>query len=178
MDLDGEWDQAEHDRQMAELYEDGKADDTKPRWDDDIDIDDIISDRKGSSQKSTKKKKQKKTEETGELGVDVDVMNADVDREVEDGGWDGTEEMRKKKLDEYMDEIYGLDFSDMVCCFKTRRLLTQLLVTGRRSTYTVQICTRATAKLFPNTSRDSHGHRPGAQRVYEHQEVCALSERG
>jgi len=40
----------------------------------------------------------------------VDRMDADVDE-----GWDGTEEMRKGMLDQYMDEIYGLDFNDMVC---------------------------------------------------------------
>ncbi len=28
----------------------------------------------------------------------------------------GQEEMRKRKLDEYMDEIYGLDFNDIVSC--------------------------------------------------------------
>ena len=48
--------------------------------------------------------------ETGFGAVDVDRMDADVD-----GGWDGTEEMRKGMLDQYMDEIYELDFNDMVC---------------------------------------------------------------
>ena len=115
LDLDGEWDQAEHDRQMAELYENEKADDKKPRWDEDIDIDVIIPDYKGPSHKSTKKKKKNGEGEASELGVDVDTMDADVNREVDDDEWDGTEEMRKKRLDEYMDEIYGLDFIDMVC---------------------------------------------------------------
>jgi len=42
-------------------------------------------------------------------------MDADVEQpEMDDEEWDGTEEMRKRKLDEYMDEIYGLDFNDMV----------------------------------------------------------------
>jgi protein KRI1 len=120
LDLDGEWDPAVHDRQMAELYENDEGDDEKPGWDEDIDIDDIIPDYQGASQKNTKKKKKKKKktaeDEEGGLGVDVDAMNADVDRLADDEEWDGTEEMRKNKLDEYMDEIYGLDFNDMVCC--------------------------------------------------------------
>jgi protein KRI1 len=53
------------------------------------------------------------------VGVDVNAMDADAER-VDDDEWDGTEEMRKRKLDEYMDEIYGLDFNDMVSHFKSR----------------------------------------------------------
>lgn len=117
LNLDGEWDPVVHDRQMAGLYEDSDIDDEKPHWDEDIDIDDIIPDHREPSQKGAKKKKKKKkkNDENDELGVDVDAMNADVDRQADDEEWDGTEEMRKKKLDEYMDEIYGLDFNDMVC---------------------------------------------------------------
>jgi protein KRI1 len=45
-------------------------------------------------------------------------MDADVERpaaeEDDEEAWDGTEEMRKRVLEKYMDEIYGLDFNDMV----------------------------------------------------------------
>jgi protein KRI1 len=41
-------------------------------------------------------------------------MDADVERVEDDEEWDGTEEMRKRKLDEHMNDIYGLDFNDMV----------------------------------------------------------------
>lgn len=34
--------------------------------------------------------------------------------DLDDEEWDGTEEMRKKKLDEYMDELYGMEFNDIV----------------------------------------------------------------
>lgn len=119
LDLAGEWDPIIHDQQMAELYDnDTDVDNEKPSWDEDIDIDDIIPGRGKPSQKNKKKKKKKKKdgEDEGDSGVDIDVMDADVDRAVDDDDeWDGTEEMRKKKLDEYMDEIYGLDFNDMVC---------------------------------------------------------------
>uniref|UniRef100_A0A5K1K0K2 43kDa secreted glycoprotein (Immunodominant antigen Gp43) n=1 Tax=Ganoderma boninense TaxID=34458 RepID=A0A5K1K0K2_9APHY len=51
-------------------------------------------------------------------------MDADVERAPpafdDDEEWDGTEEMRKRKLEEYMDEVYGLDFNDMVGGMPTR----------------------------------------------------------
>lgn len=28
--------------------------------------------------------------------------------------WDGTEEMRKKKVEEFLDEVYGMEFNDIV----------------------------------------------------------------
>ena len=135
MDLDADWDPEKHDRQMADIYangdvEDDIADDEKPTWDDDIDITDIVplsdddDDEEGSSKLKKKKKKKNKVneDEWDDGGVDVDEMDADVelkkkrkrgggDEEVE---WDGTEEMRKQVLEEYMDEVYGLEFNDMV----------------------------------------------------------------
>jgi protein KRI1 len=101
--------------------------DGKPVWDDDIDIGDIpISDdddtnvvfpgiEQPSKKEKKKKKKKKKGGEDDDGGVDIDAMDADVaPRFDEDEEWDGTEEMRKRKFNEYMDEIYGLDFNDMV----------------------------------------------------------------
>jgi protein KRI1 len=85
-------------------------DDDRPQWADDIDITDLVPDFE--NEPSSKKKKKKKKGENAEDGfgaVDVDRMDADVDEE-----WDGTEEMRKRNLDPYMDEIYELDFNDMV----------------------------------------------------------------
>ena len=102
--------------------------DGKPVWDDDIDIGDIpISDDEDTNvvfstieqpSKKEKKKKKKKKKKGGDDdggGVDIDAMDADVAPQFdEDEEWDGTEEMRKRKFNEYMDEIYGLDFNDMV----------------------------------------------------------------
>lgn len=116
LDLDADWDPEAHDKQMDGLYgeEDEDGDMKKPVWDDDIDIGDLepaVEDTK----KSKKKKKKKKAVEVEDEGVDMDVMDADAEQpEVDDEEWDGTEEMRKRKLDEYMDEIYALDFNDMV----------------------------------------------------------------
>jgi len=50
----------------------------------------------------------------------VDEVLKDLQRDDEEEEWDGTEEMRKRKLDEYMDEIYGLDFNDIVGDLSTR----------------------------------------------------------
>ncbi len=114
---------------MAELYandaaefgEDDIVDDEKPTWDDDVDVADIVppealEDGDEGPSKKKKKKKKKKSEDDAmdEGGVNMDEMDADVERLPGDDDWDGTEEMRKRKLEEYMDEIYGLDFNDMV----------------------------------------------------------------
>ncbi|KAF8589513.1 hypothetical protein K439DRAFT_1383413 [Ramaria rubella] len=122
-DLDGDWDPEKHDKQMAGLYDNhGHGDMEKPRWDDDIDVTDIFPTILNGppKSKSQKKKKQKKADATAD-GVDVDAMDADIPREPEDEEeWDGSEEMRKRKVQEYMDEVYGMDFNDMVGDLPTR----------------------------------------------------------
>ncbi|KAI0657658.1 KRI1-like family C-terminal-domain-containing protein [Cubamyces menziesii] len=131
LDLEGEWDPSKHDQQMAKIFandsvEDGDVDEEKPHWDDDIDIGDIVppEEEDGDSKKKKKKKKKKKDEDEDgmdEGGVDIDEMDAEVERPpADEEEWDGTEEMRKRKLEEYMDEIYGLDFNDMVAGMPTR----------------------------------------------------------
>ncbi|KAG2741753.1 hypothetical protein P692DRAFT_20751277 [Suillus brevipes Sb2] len=126
-DLDADWDPEAHDMQMAGLYHDGNdsdVDQEKPVWDDDVDIDDIIPPSQppeSSTSAKKKKKKKKKKDEDKEGGVDIDAMDADIGHEYNDEeDWDGSEEMRKRKLDEYMDEVYGLEFNDMVAGLPTR----------------------------------------------------------
>ncbi|KAF9073539.1 KRI1-like family C-terminal-domain-containing protein [Rhodocollybia butyracea] len=128
LDLEGEWDPEAHDRQMTDLYGDdaeydedaGYGDDDKPTWDDDIDIDDIVNEAESDSKSKKKKKKKKAKDATEDEGVDVNAMDAEVERVDDDEEWDGTEEMRKRKVEEYMDEVYGLDFNDMVGGMPTR----------------------------------------------------------
>ncbi|KAL1744835.1 KRI1-like family C-terminal-domain-containing protein [Schizophyllum fasciatum] len=128
LDLEADWDPEAHDRQMAGLYgDDFEGDEEKPTWDDDIDIGDIpMSDddaRPAPKQDKKKKKKKKKggDEDAEADGVDIDAMDADAPPpDHDDEEWDGTEDMRKRKLDEYMDELYGLDFNDMVGGMPTR----------------------------------------------------------
>ncbi|EKM53575.1 uncharacterized protein PHACADRAFT_186206 [Phanerochaete carnosa HHB-10118-sp] len=119
LDLDSDWDPDKHYKQMSKLYgldDDGDIDGEKPAWDNDIDITDIVPE--DSSSKKKKKKKKKKDEPEVEDGVDIGEMDADVVRDDEE--WDGTEEMRKRKLDEYMDELYELEFNDVVAGMPTR----------------------------------------------------------
>lgn len=141
MDLEGDWDSAAYDAQMQAILaevegnmdESADVDDDKPTWDDDIDVGDIMppSDNDepeaGPSQRETDKKKKKKKKGKGgedvDGGVDMDEMDAErMDVAGEDGAggwdeeeWDGTEEMRKRVLDKYMDEMLGLEFNDVVC---------------------------------------------------------------
>ncbi|KAI0250084.1 KRI1-like family-domain-containing protein [Lactifluus subvellereus] len=133
LDLDGDWDAETHDRQMAAVLAetDGVAaggDDEKPTWDDDIDVGDLVppsgdeaphASAAKERKKAKKKEKKKRMKDDDAGGVDVDEMDADAP---EDGGskwdeveWDGTEEMRKRVLDQYMDDLYELEFNDMVC---------------------------------------------------------------
>ena len=103
---------------MSGIYaqgDDGEFyDEEKPTWDDDINIDDIVPSVASSSKKKgrTDKKKGKKTDEDHSLD-EGDKAYGDGD-EWEDGEWDGTEETRKKKLQEYMDSLLELEFNDMV----------------------------------------------------------------
>ena len=147
LDLEGDWDPETHDRQMAGLFDrdtEGAEDDNvwagefedgvefdqdgKPKWDNDIDIGDIAVPEDdaiafdGNSRKRKKDKKKKKNANKGGEdedggGVDIDAMDADAELWQDDEEWDGTEEMRKRKLNEYMDEVYGLDFNDIVSRF-------------------------------------------------------------
>ena len=129
LDLDGDWDAEAHDRQMAAVLAetDGVGDgedDEKPTWDDELEVDDIIPKEAPRTpavkerKKMKKKEKKKRMVEDEASAVDVDEMDADIPRaggsrwdEVE---WDGTEEMRKRVLDRYLEEINELEFNDMV----------------------------------------------------------------
>jgi len=142
LDLEGDWDPGAHDRQMAGIYaqDDGEFhDEDKPTWDDDIDIDDIIPPTASSSKEKKRNKKDKKrnkkdkkrnkkdkkrNKKDKKKGKKADVEDEDYEmgegdeagREDEewDEEWDGTEEMRKKKLQEYMDSLLELEFNDVV----------------------------------------------------------------
>ena len=122
---------------MTRLYTndvDAIIDEEKPTWEDDIDIGDIhvsgderpnVLDDSKKDKKKKKKKKKKKGEDEDHIdegGVDIDEMDADVVRDDDEEEWDGTEEMRKRKLKEYMNELDALDFNDVVrICAKFSR---------------------------------------------------------
>lgn len=130
LDIDGDWDADAYDQQMAAVLAetDGMGtggDDDKPTWEDDIDIGDIVPEASRASaakesKKAKKKERKKRMREDGASAVDVDVDEMDADAPTHGGNtwdeveWDGTEEMRKHVLDQYMEELYELEFNDMV----------------------------------------------------------------
>jgi hypothetical protein len=150
LDLDADWDPTAHDQQMADLYGDagdvdfdGGADEDadldKPVWDDDIDISDLVP---ADSSKPAKKKKKKAKKGGADVdaaeGIDMDAMDADVTRALEEEEWDGTEEDRKRLVARYMDEMAGLEFNDLVRrrfhpFFKSRLTLAHRSATSRRA---------------------------------------------
>ena len=107
LDLDGDWDPATYDQQMAVILEETSDDDEKPMWDDDIDIGNIVPLEEDSASMIKKERKEKKKEEkkakdrekivaTSSDSVDLDEMDVDVEQpEMDDEEWDETEEMRK-----------------------------------------------------------------------------------
>lgn len=104
-------------------------DSEKPTWDDDIDITDIVPPEPepqlepGPSKKKRKdkKKKRKDADEEGEEdGVDVDEMDADLPSS-------SKSKLSKKVLDEAMDDVYGLEFNDLVGDLPTRFKYTPVL---------------------------------------------------
>ena len=127
LDLEGDWDSDTHDRQMAGIYAQGNDresyDAEKPTWDDDINIDDIAPPVASSSKKEKKSKKDRKKgkkagDEDYEMGEGDEAYRED--EEWEDEAWDGTEKMRKKKLQEYMDSLLELEFNDVVSATRFR----------------------------------------------------------
>lgn len=137
LDLDAPWDPEKHDKHMAALYAtddfDNDADVEKPTWDDDIDTDDIIpptgtmskEELKKIKKREKKKAKRKRGDSDEEDGVDIDAMDVDADggdwEEADGEEWDGTEEMRKRKVDQYMEEVVNrLGFNDITAHIPTR----------------------------------------------------------
>jgi len=69
--------------------------------------------------KRKKKAKRKRDQLEGsqdEDGLEPAPEQPDANGVEQDDGeeWDGTDEMRKRKLDEYMEELYKLEFNDIV----------------------------------------------------------------
>lgn len=101
-------------------------DEEKPTWDDDINIDDIAPSVASSSKQKGRKKGKKTGDEGHGAGEDDEAYEEDWEWDDE---WDGTEEMRKKKLQEYLDSLSGLDFNDMASVVRLRHD-TMFLTTG------------------------------------------------
>lgn len=99
----------------------------------------------------------------------MDRMNADVDEE-----WDETP---KRKLDQYMDEIYELDFNDMVRIRNFYSWFTLIpLLAGGWDAHSIPVYHRTPRPLLADPRRDSNGNRWGAQSVYVCQTDGTLQE--
>ncbi|KAL5531994.1 KRI1 [Sanghuangporus sanghuang] len=136
LDLEGDWDPEAHDRQMAGIYGEDEpqgeedVDLEKPTWDDDIDITDIVppepepQPEAGPSEKRKKDKKKKKKKgddaDEEEDGVDADEMDADLPT-------NSNSKLSKKVPDSEMDDVYALEFNDLVGDIPTRFKYTPVL---------------------------------------------------
>ncbi|KAI0748330.1 KRI1-like family C-terminal-domain-containing protein [Daedaleopsis nitida] len=194
LDLDGDWDPDAHDRQMAEVYandaatfgDDDIVDSEKPTWGDDVDIADIVppgaesdEDAEGPSLKKKKKKKKKGgDDQMDEGGVDVDEMDADVERPaMDDEEWDGTEDMRKRKLEEYMDELYSMDFNDVVGGMPTRFRYTKVDSQGfGLSPSEILMATDAELNTFMGIKKYAPYRKEGRGRTWDPQRTARLQE--
>ena len=170
LDLEGDWDPDAHDRQMAGIYaqddDGGFHDEEKPTWDDDIDIDDIVPPMASSSKKKRDKKDRKKgkadVDEDGdyEMGEGGEVYGEDEEWDEE---WDGTEETRKKKLQEYMDSLLELEFNDVVSVNSLQRHPHRISHSspsiGGRNPHEIQIHHFRASDIRADTHGDSHGGR-------------------
>ena len=172
LDLEGDWDPDAHDRQMAGIYaqddDEGFHDEEKPMWDDDIDINDIVPPAASSSKKENKRNKKDRKK-----GKTVDVEDEDYEmgegdeayREDEewDEEWDGTEEMRKKKLQEYMDSLLELEFNDVVSANSSQchspPYFSSFALIGRWDPYEIQIHHLRATSIRSDTRGDPHGGR-------------------
>lgn len=112
LDLDGEWDPEKHDLQMAGIYNDDAGEDVeqdmeKPVWKDDIDISNIMA--SSSSTHDRKKRKKRGDDDAMDVGVKEEVDTHGNDEETD------TQGSKNRKLGAYMDEVYDMEFNDMVC---------------------------------------------------------------
>ncbi|KAL5504664.1 KRI1 [Sanghuangporus vaninii] len=136
LDLEGDWDPETHDRQMAGIYGEDEplgeedVDLEKPIWDDDIDITDIIppeSESQPEAGPSKKRKKDKKKKQKNSIDVDYEEDGVDVDEMDADLPTNSNSKLSKRVLDSEMDDVYALEFNDLVGDIPTRFKYTPVL---------------------------------------------------
>jgi len=110
LDLEGDFDPEGHDSQMRGIFDDeeyyGQAEASKPMWDDDIDVSDIVPEAADQSRKRPRARKADAN--AAEVWDDVDAPYASTNMDAQ------------REVDEYMDEYFGLDYNGMVGDMPTR----------------------------------------------------------
>ncbi|KAJ2077765.1 Ribosome biogenesis protein Kri1 [Coemansia sp. RSA 988] len=120
LDLDGDFDPAQFDKQMQQLFanaDQDRDDSVKPTWENDIDIGDIVSDAENDGDADGVKRGQSTRPDVGD---DDFIMDADYledghrNHVVDHANLNATTAGLKDKVSEYMDKNYQLEFEDII----------------------------------------------------------------
>lgn len=118
LDIDGDFDPDAYDQKMANIYSQEyytEADKKKPVFEDDIDIGDIYeAEPKGKKLKKAKKGHVEEDEDDEDLDMDADHLPGGQVYVKEETG------KRKKELDRALEDMYALDYEDMIDDLPTR----------------------------------------------------------
>ncbi|EJT96944.1 Krr1-domain-containing protein [Dacryopinax primogenitus] len=117
LDLEGDFDPEAHDAQMRAVFDEEIYDDqheqSKPTWDDEVDITNLLL-----KEAEKTERRQNKSKETNQTADVVDAPHAATSLDL------------RRKVDEYMDEYLGLDYNGMVGDQPTRFKYMEVPVTS------------------------------------------------
>lgn len=122
LDLEGDWDEGEHDRQMAKVFAEeydgvGEEEGFKPEWDDEIDIRDIQMMNGEEIDSNDEDDQEEEVEEEVIVPVKKSKRKRDTEgfpSELLEAAKLGGDLERKALLEQMVDEYYKLDYEDKV----------------------------------------------------------------